>query len=478
MKRLLFIFTLSLCLPIISFATHNLGGYIGYKNISGLTYEITVTTYTENSSVTADRCELIVDFGDGTNETVPRTNGTTCSLTPSCAHCGDVINDYKLNKYVVTHTFPSYRVYSITMIDPNRSAGIINLTNSIQTPFTIKTDIEISQGEPNSSPIIIESPNITVSGMDTVRIDLSAFDLDGDVLTYELVIPLDENSNSVSGYSFPSNVGIDPVNGEFKLANPSISGKYVFAVKISECRNGLSLGFEIMEFTVMVSQPPSEGKFLAIPAWQKDYLGRNVLNVSPNDTIDFDVNYQNTRATIGQDIKSYSEIFANGNNGTFTYLSSDSRNVSYNLHWVPTNLDARCAPYVITFRGKSDYGNGAFSKDLTVMVFVKDQSTVGCGSVCGGILSVNNEVVDKGVSVSIAPNPIQNESVIQINSDKTNQNYSFHVYNLLGEKVRMINVQNQSKFTFSKGSLAAGVYVYELSDGVSILANGKLVLVD
>jgi hypothetical protein len=479
MKRLLLIVTLSLSLPIISFASHNLGGYISYKHLSGLTYEITVTTFTEASTNTADRCELIVDFGDGTSESVERVNGIACSGNPACAHCGEIVaNEYKLNEYVITHTFPTNNRYTITMEDPNRTAGIINMVNSVNTVFSISSEIEVSQGVPNISLKILESPNLNVSMLDTVKVNLSAFDEDGDILTYELVTPMVSNSQLVPGYFLPNSVSIDPNNGEFKWDSPAFVGDYVFAVKISECRNGSSLGFTIMEFTITISQAPSEGEFLNIHTWQKDYFGRFIVNVSPNDTVNFNVEYQDLIVSATKDIKGYGEVFENGNNASFTYLNSNNTDVAYNLNWVPTNQHSRCMPYVLTFRGKSNYSNFSFSKDITVMVFVKDQSTLNCSTVCGGVLSIDNKSNENAVSVSISPNPINSESVIQIKSDNSNQDYSFVVYNMLGKRVRVIQLQNQSEFTFHKENLPSGLYIYELSNGVSVLDKGKLVLVD
>ena len=90
-----------------SFATHNLGGYILYKHLNGLTYEITVVTYSNISPVAADRCELLVKFGDGTNQIVARSNGPACtSSQPACNHCGTLISgNVKVNYYTTQHTY-------------------------------------------------------------------------------------------------------------------------------------------------------------------------------------------------------------------------------------------------------------------------------------------------------------------------------------------------------------------------------------
>ncbi|HKL67550.1 MAG TPA: hypothetical protein VJ877_06625, partial [Bacteroidales bacterium] len=53
-------------------ATHNRAGEITYKQISDLTYEITITTFTYVLSQ-ADRDFLDVDWGDGTISTAERS---------------------------------------------------------------------------------------------------------------------------------------------------------------------------------------------------------------------------------------------------------------------------------------------------------------------------------------------------------------------------------------------------------------------
>ena len=58
-------------LSLNSFATHNRAGEITYRQISDLTFEITIWTYTYTKS-NADRNELPVVWGDGTASIAPR----------------------------------------------------------------------------------------------------------------------------------------------------------------------------------------------------------------------------------------------------------------------------------------------------------------------------------------------------------------------------------------------------------------------
>ena len=99
-------------------ATHNRGGEITYLHIGGNTYQFTITTCTK-SSAPADRPELFIDWGDGTTQdTVPRTQ---------------IINspgfDAQKNLYIINHTFAGSGTFTITVEDPNRNGGIVNIGN-------------------------------------------------------------------------------------------------------------------------------------------------------------------------------------------------------------------------------------------------------------------------------------------------------------------------------------------------------------
>ncbi|MCW3071823.1 MAG: hypothetical protein JWO44_1713 [Bacteroidetes bacterium] len=129
MKKLLCSFLL-LSFFNAAFATHNMAGQFSYTHLSGNTYEFTVKTFTNTSGTTADRCELIIYFGDGDSAIVPRSNGPsgTCSAPALdgiiMSHCSGPL---KYNVYVTAHTYAAPGTYMLRMDDPNRSAAISNI---------------------------------------------------------------------------------------------------------------------------------------------------------------------------------------------------------------------------------------------------------------------------------------------------------------------------------------------------------------
>ena len=78
------VFAATLLFHTRAFATHNRAGEITYRQISALTFEVTVITYTATGpGWTADRPELDIDWGDNTTSTLPRCEEITIGL-PDC----------------------------------------------------------------------------------------------------------------------------------------------------------------------------------------------------------------------------------------------------------------------------------------------------------------------------------------------------------------------------------------------------------
>ena len=129
-----------LFLPICVWGSHNRGGEITYLHLGGFTYEFTITTCTDLGSATsADRPELYLDFDLGTafsqQDTLFRVNQQPLAL------------NHQKNIYVGTHTFTSTGTHRITMEDPNRNAGILNIRpggNSDDVVFALETYLVIS----------------------------------------------------------------------------------------------------------------------------------------------------------------------------------------------------------------------------------------------------------------------------------------------------------------------------------------------
>jgi hypothetical protein len=148
------------------YATHQRAGEITYRHISGLTYEVTITTYTFAPSA-ADRCELTINWGDGQSSVLSRTNGPS-GQTPAgifCEHTGENITlDIRLNIYTGVHTYAAPSTYRIWLEDPNRNLGIQNIPNSVDVPLYIETLLVINPflGGNNSPVLLLVSLTCTI----------------------------------------------------------------------------------------------------------------------------------------------------------------------------------------------------------------------------------------------------------------------------------------------------------------------------
>ena len=241
MKKILFL----LFLPLSGFATHNISGGITYKHVGGYNYEITITTYTKALSP-ADRCELPVHFGDGDSAMALRVNGPVTNCPPF----GDgvmITPLIKENIYIVYHTYSGNGNYYITMYDPNRESGIVNIPNSINTPFAFKAFLVINPFvTPNNSPDFNSIPIDTGYIYNYFAYYPNAAEADGDSLVYNWIPCLGLGVQPISGYIFPINSYINSQNGTLAWStplpetNPPWAGfypqNYSYVIQISEYR--------------------------------------------------------------------------------------------------------------------------------------------------------------------------------------------------------------------------------------------------
>ncbi|MBY5957328.1 gliding motility-associated C-terminal domain-containing protein [Membranicola marinus] len=240
----------------VSQATHNRAGEITYEQIGDLSIRITIVTYTKTSSH-VDRDSLIVYWGDGTSETIARTNGKGTPLD----------NDIKRNYYIKEHTYPGRGTYTIGMTDPNRIGGILNVNypNSIRVKFHIATTFTFLnqqfQGENNSAVLLQPPIDVGCVGKPFVH-NPNAYDPDGDSLAYEWVVPLQDVGTPVPNFLYPdqidpgpeNNISLDEVTGEIIWDSPQRRGQYNIAIRIKEYRNGILINSIIRDMQIEIQE--------------------------------------------------------------------------------------------------------------------------------------------------------------------------------------------------------------------------------
>ena len=250
-----------------AFATHNRAGEIVIQQIdcSNNKVRCIIKTYSKASSINADRDTLTLCWGDGTCVQVPRANGP--QPDPGVAPQGQVLpNDVKYNEYIAEHIYDGIGTYVVSMTDPNRNAGILNVNppGSDNVQFHLQTTFTLFDGQfqgCNSSPVLNYPPlDYACVGQPFVH-NPAATDPDGDSLSYEFIVPMQDVSTPVPNYTYPNNVPtagaqgtltLDSATGTLRWNAPQRHGEYNVAMIIISWRNGIPIDTTVRDMQILV----------------------------------------------------------------------------------------------------------------------------------------------------------------------------------------------------------------------------------
>jgi gliding motility-associated-like protein len=318
-------------------ATHNRAGEITYVQLSDLTYEITITTFTYTLSF-ADRPTLDIEWGDNTVSTAKRISMLTLP------------NFYRKNVYVITHTYPGPGIYKVVVQDPNRNAGVKNIPNSVNVMFSMSSILTVnpSMGR-NSTPILLNPPYDKAAYHYKFIHNPGAYDPDGDSLSYDLTVCTREDGKPIVGYTLPpatSSIRVDSISGDLIWDTPADTGAFNVAMEIREWRNGKNIGIVERDMQIEVytttNKPPVNGPL-------RDYC------VQVGDTVNFKVSATDPNGDI---------ITQKMTSGIYTLkacpdsaikISSVPGNSTMRYFWIPCYNAVREQPYDVIF--KSDDNN-------------------------------------------------------------------------------------------------------------------------
>lgn len=415
-------YILVLCLLILNLqasATHNRAGEITFEQTGPLTFEVIVTTYTKISgaSSAADRDSLGFCWGDGICEWVERNDSVLI---------GD---DIQRNRYIQSHMYPFRSTYVISMEDPNRNGGILNVNppNSDQVPFRIETVLTIPDSGfegYNNSPIFLNPP-IDMGVTNEVFIHSpNAFDVDGDSIAYELITP-----SGVSNYSFPDafggSISLNEMTGEFIWDSPQQIGEYAIAILVKEYRNGVLLSRTIRDMQVLI------GNGFAPPDIDVNEL--EIQTVTAGGLIEFEVMANSDlaitlSATGGPFETEFSPAF-------FEIEPERSASQTGTFTWETTCEHARTEPYQVVFWSQDEAGITS-SKTLRFQVNAPAPENLVSTERADGVLLewdapyvCEYEGMNRFRGFSVWKRSVWNQSFIQIASDITdvdmNGNFSY-----------------------------------------------------
>ncbi|MCS6967897.1 MAG: gliding motility-associated C-terminal domain-containing protein [Cytophagales bacterium] len=249
-------------------ATHIRAGDIIARRLPGtsLTYEFTVTIYTDDEGVPPDE-EIEMFFGDGSPSRMVRRT----AFRP----IGNLTTE---NIYRTVYTFAGPGEFNVGVVIRNRNAGIVNIPNSVNTAFAIQSTFLISPFLGlNSSPILTNPPvDFLACSRRRFRHNPGAFDPDGDSLSYRFTISKKSLNQNVDIYyplhrvpgidattedgSRPATLTLDPITGDLIWDAPLQPGEYNVAFFVDEWRNGIRIGSVNRDMQIIVrecvNQPP------------------------------------------------------------------------------------------------------------------------------------------------------------------------------------------------------------------------------
>ncbi len=445
MSRLIILFFV--LFPFFLHATHNRGGFITYEHLSGSTYKIQVTTYTKSDSP-ADRCRIEISYGDGNIDTLERYNGPAM---PGCSHEGELLSDLKkINLYSTVYTFLPGS-YIISVSDPNRNSGVLNIPNSVNIPFYIETTIQVSQTL-NNTPQFVADPVFKGFVNTPLTIATPCFDPEGDELIYELVPCRGINGLDVPGYFLPPGVSINPHTGIFQWISPAQIGEFNFAIKIKQYRGSVYQGYVIYDFQLSIASSTIADPHLYIESsgFIEESSNSFAKTSNPGDTITFNLSASSSEAdTLSLNL--YSELLEDSLHVTYQKLVYSPDSIQIRFSWVPDASVIRCSPHILYFRIVTKLNNITYIKDIAAKIKFTSPS-LSCIPA-----SVEDRVKEK--KMTVYPNPFSESAIISV------QEVSYPILITLFDytgRIIFTEYHSSSSYELQRKDLKTGIYLLSI----------------
>ncbi|HEX2933879.1 MAG TPA: gliding motility-associated C-terminal domain-containing protein [Bacteroidales bacterium] len=335
MKKLLTILLFGVWTIQCMYGTHNRAGEITYRQLSAYTFEFTITTFTYTLSL-ADRNELEVQWGDN-----------TLSIAPRIATPDTLPGFYRRNVYKATHTFPGPGIYEVVMQDPNRNFGVLNIPNSVNVIFSVKTTMIINpQLGMNNTPVLLNYPiDKAALGKKFIH-NPSAFDIDGDSISYTIGTCSREKGLPIENYTLPKaskSIYIDKATGDLVWDAPVDTGIFNIALNVEEWRKGIKISNIVRDMQIEVyntkNRPPENAPLRDICVEAGKNIELFVVSTDPNkDAL-------KQTATGGP-------FAVNTSKATFTTIESTPGYIASAFTWQTSCEHVRKQPYLVVIKSE------------------------------------------------------------------------------------------------------------------------------
>jgi gliding motility-associated-like protein len=337
MKRI-FNILLFLLICTVGQATHNRAGQFLYRYISGNTYEFTLTMfYFTPSPAWKQRVEngLSVTWGDNYTSQIP------------CIDTESLPDNYTKCVFRMQHTFPGPGVYSVVMSDQNRNSGVQNIPNSDNVVFSVTTVFRIdpNTGHNNTPELLTYPIDKAALGQRFVH-NPSAYDIDGDSLSYELTPCTREQGIAIASYTYPETskeLYIDAVTGDLVWDAPVKAGAYNIAMKIIEWREGVRIGSITRDMQIEVID--SKNRPPVLPEFKDTCVIAGALVSIPVNATDPDNDRITLTATGGP-------FQVTTHKAKLTIDSEGSGFTNATFTWQTDSSHVRKQPYTVNFKAE------------------------------------------------------------------------------------------------------------------------------
>ncbi len=257
-----------LCISNQIKATHIIAGQITATSTSDQSnsYQIKFTLYSDfGSELTFGAYEIYLGSGQP-------VNADGMDFKNNALNEDSLI---KISTLEIDHTFPGSGVYVLSFREFSRTHDIVNISNSVNTPFYMETKLTVDPlSGKNSTPVLSDPESFDANVKTKFIQNIGATDPDGDSLSYEMVVPKQDKSVFVEGYYPPHRVGISSASppsredgtlpaflgfegGQLIWDAPAYGGQYTIAFQVKEWRKiqdvWKEIGYVTRDFTVYVA---------------------------------------------------------------------------------------------------------------------------------------------------------------------------------------------------------------------------------
>jgi hypothetical protein len=422
-----------LLLPIAVCASHLRGGQIKVTS-DGLQCHIELRLLTNTGSPILAGGGVI-DFGDGTVATTETKANVIIKDQPSL---GVVV-------YTFDHTYALPGAYLVWYSEPNLTAGILNMTNSDETRFSVETFIQPTPSQSFASPDFPTDPIFVWPSQHKYSFSTAAIDEDP-LNEYYYKYSLVTDPAGVHGYEIPDGLTVNEDTGiitwDTKFHGQYSAGLFWIAVRVWKLnKNNQYLTYAVRAIQLTVEDSGSRIDLLStadpkdkvvVANGQQRKIKLILMDDKAVDSLRFDI-YHNK--LIDKNI-------------SFNQYDSVSDDLKFKLATLSLNTSADIAsdlPYAVTIRGHASY-----IADVTFLYMTKDVDLPKPIDVVSGL-------PDKE-QMKVYPNPFHSEVYISgaISSDAL-------FINSLGHEVMRSSLQEGRPVNTT--GLPAGFYILQVTDG-------------